>query len=55
MEPLGPPAGGRGGVAKIHRNNLKNRRYRNNLIVNELLETIIIIDLLQKPQGKAFN
>ena len=55
MEPLGPPAGGRGGVAKIHKNNTTIDSVETIFIVNELLITLITIALLEKPQPKAIN
>ena len=55
MEPLGPPAGGRGGVAKIHKKSSLTESLKTISSVNEFLKTIITIDLLQKYQGKVIN
>ena len=45
MEPLGPPAGGLGGVAKIHKKTSLTESIETILIVNEFVITIIRIDL----------
>ena len=55
MEPLGPPAGGRGGVAKIHKKHHKNRTVTTNINVIELRLTIKNNSTLQKHQGKVIN
>ena len=55
MEPLGPPAGGLGGVAKIHKKLSLTESLKTISSVNELLITLITIALLEKPQPKAFN
>ena len=46
MEPLGPPAGGRGGVAKNHKKSSLTESIGAIKLVNEFLETFITIDLL---------
>ena len=55
MAPLGPPAGGLGGVAKIHKKTSLTESLKTISSVNEFLETIITTDYYKKPQPKAIN